>query len=65
MSKIRPSVRKRLLQLMIKGYTRKEAAAKVGIAHSTAKSYVRRVQVRFGYRTVEQMMYEFGRQQRS
>lgn len=49
-----------LMKLMVKGLTRKEAAGKMGIAHSTARMYVTRAMRKLHCRTTEQLMYTLG-----
>jgi DNA-binding NarL/FixJ family response regulator len=61
MAKLSPRVRE-LVKLMVSGLAIKEAAAKMGIAHGTAKNYVMRGRKKLGYRTAWQMMYELGRE---
>jgi len=61
MSKLGPQQRI-LLRLIMKGFTRKEAANEIGVTHGTAKKYVFKARARLGYRTVEQMMFELGRE---
>jgi DNA-binding CsgD family transcriptional regulator len=61
MSKLGPSQRK-TIKLLIRGFTPKEIAFKRGIAHGTAVNHTMRARRRLGYRTVEQMMYELGKE---
>ena len=63
MSKVGPQTRK-LILLLVSGLSCKEAAAQMGVTHGCAKQYVNRAQKRLGYRSRDQMMYEFGRVER-
>lgn len=59
MSKLGPSQRESV-RLLIAGFSRKEIAARRGLAHSTIINHTLRARRRLGWRSVEQMLYQLG-----
>jgi len=61
MARLYPQMKKVVL-LLSTGLTCKEAAYKIGIRPSTARAYAYRARQKLGYATIEQMMWELGRE---
>lgn len=61
MNKLHPAQRT-AVKFLIVGWTRKQIAAELGLSHSAVKNYVWRARKRLGFETVEQMMFQLGRE---
>jgi DNA-binding CsgD family transcriptional regulator len=60
MSRLYPRQRQ-VVELLIKGFSLKEIADKMGITRAAASVYAMRARRRLNFRSTEQMMFELGR----
>ncbi len=62
MNKLQPAQRT-AVKLLVCGLTRKQIAVELGLGHSTVKNYIWRARKKLGCETVEQMMFQLGREE--